>query len=713
MVKQYLGGLFKTVSGASLVLTGIVLLILSGCEKEPVLSGEKDIIEFKIDNKRGAINQTDKTISVVVDATTNLTSLTPELIISSDASVYPGSLVLVDISSPISYTVTAEDGTSQSYQVTVRYPANATVLDSLAIKVPPFKTVYELYESFDPSGLVIIGFYSDGSSKEENQYALSEPDTTTEGTKTVEITIGSKTTSFNINVRSGRLESIAISKLPDTTTYAYGMEALDTTGLVVTGIYSDGSTESVESPVVSGFNSSKAGIQEILVSVNGKTAAFAITVLPPKVLESITISKLPDTTTYAYGMEDLDTTGLVVTGIYSDGTTESVESPAVSGFNGSRVGSQEILVSVNGKTAAFAVTVLPPKVLESIMISKLPDTATYAYETEALDTTGLVVTGIYSDGTTESVESPVVSGFNSSRVGSQEILVSVNGKTAVFAVTVLPPKVLESITIVERPAKVLYIPEEKGDFDELERLYDDLLNGLIVTGTYSDGSTAREELTQENISGFNPEKSGPQTLRITVGDQAVTFIVDIVKLDYIETAVIGKTLYLVNEAIDLSGFVIIGHYSDATTRREIITDANISGFDSSKIGAGQEVTVTVGRQKAYFSVNVYEETSLTINLASDLHIEVYGLPEVTQENPDQTIFLSLGRRNGLSDMVVISTTSNFESIKWTIDNKNYSTTNNIIAISAEDYTFGVHVIGFIGKRGQAEYSRTLKLNITY
>jgi hypothetical protein len=632
MAKKYLGGLFKTVSCVSLVLTGIVLLVLSGCEKEPVLSGEKSIIEFKIDNKRGAINQTDKTISIVVDAATNLTDLAPELIISSGASVYPGSLVSVDISSPISYTVTAEDGTSQSYQVAVRYPASATVLDSLVIKAPPFKTVYELYESFDPTGLAIVGLYSDGGSREENQYALSEPDTTTEGTKTVGVTIGSKTTSFNITVRSGRLESITISKLPDTTTYAYGTEALDIAGLVVTGIYSDGSAESMESPAVSGFNGSRVGIQEILVSVNGKTAAFEVTVLPQKVLESITISKLPDTTTYTYGTEALDTAGLVVTGIYSDGSAESMESLAVSGFNGSKIGRQEILVSVNGKTV-------------------------------------------------------------------------------VFEVTVLPQKVLESITIVERPAKVLYIPEEKGDFDELGRLYEDLINGLIVTGTYSDGSTVIEELTQENISGFNPDKSGLQTLRITVGEQAVTFIVDIVKLDYIEAAVIGKTLYLLNEAIDLSGFVIIGHYSDNTVRREIITDANIS-FDSSKAGAGQEVTVTVGRQKAYFTVNVYEETSFTISLASDLHIEVYGLPEVTEENPDQLISLSLDRKDGLSDMVVISTTSNFSSIKWTIDNKNYST-DNIITIRAEDHTFGIHVIGFTGKRGQDEYSRTLKLSITH
>jgi hypothetical protein len=478
-----------------MVLTGVVLLGVTGCQKEPDLSGEKDIIEFKIDNKKGAINQTDKTISVMVDDPTH-TRLTPELIISSKASVYPGSLVPVDIRSSIAYTVTAEDGSSQSYQVRVNYP----VLQSLVIKAHPLKTVYELYESFDPTGLAIIGLYSDGNSKEENQYALSDPDTTTEGTKDVEVTIGDKKVSFTIKVRSGRLESITISKLPDITTYAYGTKALNTTGLVVTGAYSDGSAENLESPVISGFNGSKVGVQEILVSVNGKTA--------------------------------------------------------------------------------------------------------------------------------------------------------------VFEVTVLPQTVLKSIAILEKPAKVLYIPEEEGNFGDLGRLYEDLLNGLIVAGTYSDGSTVIESLTQDHISGFNPNKSGPQTLRITVGDQAVTFTVEIVKLDYIDVTVKGKVLYRVNEPIDLSGLVITGHYSDDTTRREIITTANISGFDSSKPGA-REVTVTVGRQKAYFTVNVYEATSLTINLASDLQIEISGLPKRTDENPDQIISLSLGRKNGLSDMVIISAAGNF------------------------------------------------------
>jgi hypothetical protein len=614
------------------MLLCLALLSFIGCEEEPLLT-DKNIIEFKIGSKRGVINQTSKTISVIVDTGTELTSLAPELIISEGAVVYPKSREAVNISSPISYTVKAEDGTSQSYQVTVSYPASATVLSSLVIKAPPLKTVYERYESFDSTGLAVVGFYSDGVSKNEDRYELSEPDTTTEGTKAVTVTIGSTTATFNIQVRASRLESIVISKLPNTTTYEYGATALDTTGLIVSGVYSDGSSESVVSPAISGFNGSQAGVQEILVSVNGKIATFEVTVLPQKVLESITVSKLPDTAVYEYGATALDTTGLIVSGVYSDGTSESVESPAISGFNGSQAGVQEILVSVNGKTTTFEVTVLPQKVLESIAITEKPD-------------------------------------------------------------------------------RVLYIPEEQGTFEELGRLYEDLINGLVVTGTYSDGSTAIEELTEENISGFNPDKSGLQTLRLTVGEQAVTFVVDIVKLDYIEVSVQGKTVYLLNEALDLSGFVITGCYSDATTRREIITDANISGFDSSKVGAGKEVTVTVGRQKAYFTVNVYEETSFTIDLASDLRIEVYGLPEATENNPNQTIFLSLSRSNELSDMVVISTTSDFSDIRWTIDGKPYST-DNIITIRADDYTFGGHVIGFIGKRAQAEYSRTLKFSITH
>jgi hypothetical protein len=646
MRKKCLKDLFRAASWRTLVLSGLVLLVLAGCEEEVVPSGEKNIIGFKIGEKLGAINQADKTISVVLGADADLTELEPVFYVSPGASVYPGSGEKVDISSPISYTVTAEDGTIQSYTVTVSKLPVEVVLTGLVIKSPPLKTVYGLYESFDPTGLIVVGKYSDGSAKEEDQYELNGVDTTsTTGEPiSVEVKIGELGTSFDIWVRPSSLDKIAITKLPDTITYDHG-DTFDSTGLEVTAIYTDNTTE-----------------------------------------------------------------------VFDDSQV------TISGFNGSQDGVQVIKVSLNGKIDTYEVTVLPQPVLKEIAITKLPDKTTYG-DTDEFDSTGLIVTGLYSDGTNAviALDSLEISGFNNLQPGVQSILVSSNGVIGSFDVTVFAPTVLVDIEIPESPPKVLYIPEEKTQYvdgdqlaENLDLLFSDIINGLVVIGNYSDGSSKIEVIEPTNITGLNPDKSGVQTLRVAVGESAATFEVEIVKLEKIEVTSHGKETYLVGEPLDLSGFVVTGTYSSPgygyTSRDEIITEANISGFDSSTVGAGKEVTVTVGRQKAYFYVDVYEETSLTISLASDFQVEVYGLPE---DNLEQIIKLSLGRKNGLSDMVVISTSSEFNSIEWTIDNKSYKT-SNIISINARDLTFGSHVIGFTGRIGSsALYSKTLKLSVTH
>ncbi len=73
------------------------------------------------------------------------------------------------------------------------------------------------------------------------------------------------------------LSSIAITKQPTKATYYVG-ESYDGTGLVVTATYSDKSTKTVTKYTTSGFNSSKAGILTIVVTFEGKTASFKVTV---------------------------------------------------------------------------------------------------------------------------------------------------------------------------------------------------------------------------------------------------------------------------------------------------------------------------------------------------------------------------------------------------------------------------------------------------
>lgn len=75
------------------------------------------------------------------------------------------------------------------------------------------------------------------------------------------------------------LVSIAITTPPTKTVYTVG-GALDITGMIVTGTYSDDSTkvESVTADNVTGFSSDTAGEKTCTVTVSGKTATFTVTV---------------------------------------------------------------------------------------------------------------------------------------------------------------------------------------------------------------------------------------------------------------------------------------------------------------------------------------------------------------------------------------------------------------------------------------------------
>lgn len=78
----------------------------------------------------------------------------------------------------------------------------------------------------------------------------------------------------------------------------------------------------------------------------------------PVTLVSIAVTTLPTKITYAIG-DELDITGMVVTGTYSDFSTkvETVTKDNVTGFNSAEAGEKVCTVTVRGKTTTFTVTV--------------------------------------------------------------------------------------------------------------------------------------------------------------------------------------------------------------------------------------------------------------------------------------------------------------------------------------------------------------------
>lgn len=98
------------------------MLFLNACdvEKEPYIQGAEDerfILEFKVDSVYGTVDEDNKMVRLDFPAGTDVTHLTPTIIISNYATIEPKSGVTQDFTNPVYYTVTAMSGATSQYMV--------------------------------------------------------------------------------------------------------------------------------------------------------------------------------------------------------------------------------------------------------------------------------------------------------------------------------------------------------------------------------------------------------------------------------------------------------------------------------------------------------------------------------------------------------------------------------------------------------------------
>ncbi len=201
------------------------------------------------------------------------------------------------------------------------------------------------------------------------------------------------------------LEKIEITTNPNKTAYEEG-EKFDKTGMVVTAVYSDNSKETVTDYTYTPTGSLTKNDTKIKITYKDKTATVTITVkekTPPiveKTLERIEITKNPNKTEYEEG-EKFDKTGMVVTAVYSDNSRETVTDYTYAPTGSLTANDKRVIITYKGKTTTISISVKKiEKVLERLEITAPPSKTTYK-EGEKFDSTGMVVTAIYSDGTRE------------------------------------------------------------------------------------------------------------------------------------------------------------------------------------------------------------------------------------------------------------------------------------------------------------------------
>ena len=103
------------------------LISCGGDSEDPSMSDEKNILSFSINGTEGTIDQSLTTVSLEL-LETDLSNLTPTISVSANAEISPASGVAQDFTSPVTYTVTAGNGSMVTYTVTVSSLIDAVTL---------------------------------------------------------------------------------------------------------------------------------------------------------------------------------------------------------------------------------------------------------------------------------------------------------------------------------------------------------------------------------------------------------------------------------------------------------------------------------------------------------------------------------------------------------------------------------------------------------
>lgn len=219
----------------------------------------------------------------------------------------------------------------------------------------------------------------------------------------------------------------------------------------------------------------------ILVKNAGVSQTVSYEKFVDKYVTGITVSKMPDKTTYYQG-ELFDSTGLEVSKTYSDGASEVIMDYELSEFDSSSAGAKTITVTASGKTTTFEITVSEVSIT-AISVTTMPTKVNYHIGKE-FDSTGIAVTATASDGSTIDVTKDCTySGFDSSSPKQSEVTVHYGNFTCTFEVTIMQPEEINGMSYVGASYFV-------GDTTDIAVSY--------IVAVYSDGS---EKVT----SGFTVE----------------------------------------------------------------------------------------------------------------------------------------------------------------------------------------------------------------
>lgn len=397
------------------------------------------------------------------------------------------------------------------------------------------------------------------------------------------------------------------------TEYKYGENLkLDNATAVIEMLDGTKKTVQIDNSMISGYDPTKLGDQEVTITVEGIEKTITVTVV-----DYVTEIELTPPTKNIYVVkEQLDLKGgklkvTMASGKVIDNILLTDPKVKVSGYVATQLGSQTVKVVYDNYTKlAKEFTVQVVDKLADISIESLPNKTQYKYG-ENLDLTGAKLRVTSESGKYEIIditEEMLTTKFDPTKLGTQTITVEYKvgeeTRTTEFAV------------VVEDYVKeIKFTKPEKTDYKYGEELD---LTGAKFTEILASGKVNKEvNVTKEMVTGFNNKVVGKQMLTATYGEVTGTFQVTVVDntISIAITSLPNKVEYLKGEALDLTGGKITV-IKDSGIYNLDITNDMVSGYDPNVVGA-QVVTITYNGVTAQLSVVVKDIESTDNGDSSD------------------------------------------------------------------------------------------------
>ena len=537
----------------------------------------------------------------------------------------------------VTITYTENGVTKQtSYSITVK-----DAVTGIGIKTNPNKTQYKYGEELDLTGATISVVKGSGTVEiPVTEDMVSGYDKEKLGEQTIKVTYGGEETTFKVNVKDYVTK---IEVVPADVTGKYNDElsqiiSANDIKYVVTYAKEGAKTPETltESMIKTTYNKGTINKQSLKVeyededvnsATKGEKFEATLNVTLSDVVSKITITK-PTKTNYNHG-EELDLTGgkievttasglskeVPIEGsmITENGTTVNM-SPSKDDYGENTTVTKILTITYEegGKKETASYPIIIVNDVKSITMHQTPKTSYNVNDLLDITDGEILVTRAVGEPEAKEITKDMVTGFDSTKENTKLTLTvsyTENGITKTTTYDVSVKDIVTGIGIKTNPNKTQYKYGEELD-----------LTGATISVVKGSG-TIEIPVTEDMVSGYDKEKLGEQTIKVTYGGEEATFKVTV--KDYVKDIILvnpDKTEYQYGESLDLTGGSVQKVMaSGAAVAAVPLTDDSVtlSTFNPNQSGI-QTIKVTYEGKTKTFDVNVKDTIT---------GIELQGIPE--------------------------------------------------------------------------------------